>query len=384
MAEQPDKDEKTEAPTQRRKEEARREGDLLASRELGTALSGVAGALWLFLFGESLSGRFRDAGAHALAFGPDDLVGWNPVATLLGLLGAIAMPLGALALMVIVAVVASRAATGGLVFSAKLLVPKPERLDPLKGLTRIFGRQGAIELVKSLAKAALLLGVGAAFLWNARGLLLGLSAVPLEAAMPALADRAALLFLTLAAGLVVIAGGDLPVQFLQWLRKLRMTRQELKDEMKQTEGRPEVKAALRRMQAQVLKAANRKAVAEASVVLVNPSHFAVALRYRPGEDAAPVIVARGRGPVALAIRALAQELGVVTLAYPAVARALYFTGRVGQAIRADLYVAVATILAFVMRMNERPADARAWDHPPEVEVPPGLRYDSEGRREAAV
>lgn len=384
MADQPDKDQKTEAPTDRRKEEARREGDLLASRELGTAMGGVAGALWLFLFGETVAARFRDAGASALAIDHRDLADWNPVGALFAMLGAIAVPLAALGIMVLLAVVAGRALTGGLVFAPKLLAPKVERLDPLKGFARIFGRQGLIELVKSLAKAGLLLGVGAAFLWRDRGLLAGLSAVPLDAAMPALFDRGVLLFLALAAGLLLIAGGDLPVQFVQWLQKLRMTRQELKDEMKQTEGKPEVKAALRRMQHQVLKAANRSAVAEASVVLVNPGHFAVALRYRPGEDPAPVIVARGRGPVALAIRALAAELGVVTLAYPAVARSLYFTGRVGQAIRADLYVAVATILAFVMRMNERPADARAWADPPEVEVPPGLRYDSEGRREAAV
>ncbi len=379
MADQPDKDQKSEAPTQRRKEEARREGDLLTSRELGTAMGGVAGALWLSLFGERVASRFRDAGASALAIDHGDLVDWNPVGALFAMLGAIALPLLALGIMVLVAVVAGRALTGGLVFAPKLLQPKPERLDPLKGLSRIFGRQGLIELVKALAKAALLMGVGAAFLWRDRGLLASLGAVPLESAMPALFDRGVTLFLVLTAGLLVIAGGDLPVQFLQWLQKLRMTRQELKDEMKQTEGKPEVKAALRRMQHQLLKAANRSAVGEASVVLVNPSHFAVALRYRPGEDAAPVIVARGRGPVALAIRALAAELGVVTLSYPEVARSLYFTGRVGQVIRSDLYVAVATILAFVMRMNEQP-----FAEPPEVEVPEGVRYDSDGRRETAV
>lgn len=384
MADEPDQEQKTEAPTERRRQEARREGDLLTSRELGTAMGGVAGALWLFLFGEQVAARFRDAGGAAFAINHGDLADWNPVGALFAMLGAVAAPLAALGVMVLLAVIAGRALTGGLVFAPKLLEPRLDRLDPVKGLARIFGRQGLIELLKALAKAGLLLGVGAAFLWRDRGLLAGLSAVPLEAAMPALFDRGVLLFLVLTAGLVVIAGGDLPVQFLQWLQKLRMTRQELKDEMKQTEGKPEVKAALRRMQHQVLKAANRRAVGEASVVLVNPSHFAVALRYRPGEDSAPVIVARGRGPVALAIRELARELGVVTLSYPAVARSLYFTGRVGQAIRADLYVAVATILAFVMRVNAMPADARTFDNPPEVEVPEGLRYDAEGKREAAV
>ncbi len=382
MAEQPDRDEKTEAPTERRREEARREGDLLTSRELGTAMGGVAGALWLLLFGDMIAARVLAAGSAALAIDHGDLVGWNPVGALFAMLGALALPLAALGIMVLLAVLAGRALTGGLVVAPRLLAPKGERLDPLKGLARIFGRQGLIELVKALAKAGLLLGLGGFLLWRDRSLLAGLSAVPLETAMPALFDRGVLLFLALTAGLVVIAGGDLPVQFLQWLQRLRMSRRELKEEMKQTEGRPEVKAALRRMQHQLLKAANRGAVAEASVVLVNPSHFAVALRYQPGRDAAPVIVARGRGPVALAIRDLAAELGVMTLAYPEVARALYFTGRVGQAIRADLYVAVATILAFVLRVNAQPPEARSFADPPEVEVPEGLRYDSEGRRQA--
>jgi flagellar biosynthetic protein FlhB len=375
LAEEADKDQKSEAPTERRRTQAREEGDLFTSRELGTALLGLAGALWLLALGPALANSALAAATRA--FQPDraaiDL--FQPIAALHRLLLAVSWPLLALAVLTLAATLLGRAAVGGLVLAPKLITPKPERLDPIKGLGRMFGKRGFIELLKALGKAVLILGVGAAILWRDLPLLLGLGRLPVEAALPALLSAAVDLFLILSAGLVLIAAGDLPVQFFEWLQRLRMTRTELREEMKQSEGSPEVRAALRRAQHRLLKEANRRAVSEASVVLTNPAHFAVALRYRPGLDAAPVIVARGRGPVAAAIRALAADHGVMTLSYPEVARALYFTGRVGQMIRADLYVAVATILAFVLRVNE----GRAADLP-DVEVPEAMRFDAEGRK----
>lgn len=375
MAEEADKDQKSEAPTERRRTQAREDGDLLTSRELATALLGLAGAIWLLAFGPVLAASARLAAADAFRLDRAAIDLFEPVAALYGLLLAVAWPLAALGGLTLLATVLGRAAVGGLVLAPKLLAPRPDRLDPVKGLGRMFGRRGFMELLKALAKAMLILGVGAVLLWRDLPLLLGLGRLPVEAALPALLRAAVDLFLILSVGLSVIAAGDLPVQFLEWLQRLRMTRTEIREEMKQSEGSPEVRAALRRAQHRLLKEANRRAVAEASVVLTNPAHFAVALRYRPGADAAPVVVARGRGPVAAAIRSLAAEHGVMTLSYPEVARALYFTGRVGQMIRADLYVAVATILAFVLRVNEgRPADL------PDVEVPDAARFDADGRK----
>lgn len=375
MAETADKDQKSEAPTERRRARARDEGDLFTSRELGTALLGLAGALWLLAFGPMLADAALAAARAAFRIEPATLRAFDAMAALHRLLLAIAGPLLALAALALAAPLAGRATAGGLRFTPGLLAPKPDRIDPMAGLGRMFGRRGLLELAKALVKAGLILGVGAALLWRDLPMLLGLSRLPPEAALPALVGAAVRLFLLLSLGLALIAAADLPVQFFQWLSRLRMTRTEVKEEMKQSEGSPEIRAALRRAQHRLLKEANRRAVAEASVVLTNPTHFAVALRYRPGVDAAPVIVARGRGPVADAIRALAAEQGVMLLSYPEVTRALYFTGRVGQMIRADLYVAVATILAFVLRVNEgRPADQ------PEVEVPEGARFDAEGRK----
>jgi flagellar biosynthetic protein FlhB len=193
-------------------------------------------------------------------------------------------------------------ATGGLGFTPGLLMPKAERMNPLAGLKRLFGAQGLVELAKAVVKAALLLGLTYLLLRQSLPQIAGLSAVPLEAATHTAADLAMRLLLWLSLGLVVIAGVDLPLQLFRWMQRLRMSREDVKEEYKQQEGSPEVRAALRRAARDALKRSSRAAMAEATVVLTNPTHFAVALRYVPEIDSAPVIVARGRGVVAEVIR----------------------------------------------------------------------------------
>jgi flagellar biosynthetic protein FlhB len=243
----------------------------------------------------------------------------------------------------------------------------------------MFGSKGAAELVKALARAIVLLGTAGFLLWQDLPLLLGLSAMPPDAAMDTVRDRALRLLLWLTLGLAVIAGVDLPWQLLQWLKRLRMSRQELKEEVKQQEGDPHLRAAIRRMGREAIRRSTAAAMAEASVVLTNPTHFAVALRYDAARDDAPLILARGRGPLAEAIMAVARERDIPMLRYPSVARALYFTGRVGQRIRPDLYTAVATILAFVRRVEAEVAAGVARSAPPPVDAPPTARFDPEGR-----
>jgi flagellar biosynthetic protein FlhB len=183
--------------------------------------------------------------------------------------------------------------------------------------------------------------------------------------------------LLMAGALAFIALIDVPVQKLQRTRKLKMTKQEVKDEHKQSEGSPEVKGHIRMKQREIARAGVRKAMGEATMVLTNPTHFAVALRYDQSKDAAPVVLARGRDATAEAIRELARELDVPMLSYPELTRALYYTTRAGQFVREDLYLAVATVLAFVFNLDA----ARAAGHaPPPVEVPPQARFDTEGRR----
>jgi flagellar biosynthetic protein FlhB len=163
------------------------------------------------------------------------------------------------------------------------------------------------------------------------------------------------------------------MQYFQRTRRLRMSREQVKEEMRQSEGAPELKAQLRARQQAILSQSARKAMTEANVVLNNPSHFSVALRYRPGADAAPVVVARGRDEVALAMRELASEREVPMLDYPVLTRALYFTTRAGQAIPEDLYQAVAIILAFVFRLDRELGEQK---QPPVVDVPHSKRFDT--------
>ena len=370
-------DEKTEAPTQRRREQAREKGDRLTSRELATAMGGIAGALWMWIFASDMAAGLRQSTTGALTFGADDIRDFRPVEAVATILWPLATPMLALAVMVLAAVALGQGLAGGMSFNLSLAAPKPGRMNPVKGLARIFGTKGLIELVKALAKTFILIGISGWFLFGNIAVLRGLSAVPLDAALSTAGGLGLKLFLWLSLGLVLIAAGDLPVQIRQWIQRLRMTKQELKDEAKQQEGSAEMKFAMRRMARESLKRANRSTIADATVVLTNPTHFAVALRYRPDVDSAPVIVARGRGIVADVIRELAAEQGVTILSYPSVARAIYFTGRVGTVIRADLYVAVATILAFVLRVG---LDA---DDPPPADAPPTALFDEDGKQVVA-
>lgn len=387
MAEEKPADERTEAPTQRRREKAREDGDLFASRELATAMVGVAGGLWLYGFGQDLADALRAVGTQSFSLDREDIIRFQPVSAVQAMLSPLLSPLLALAGLVLVAIIGGQAFTGSLTFNTSLIAPKASRINPLAGLKRLFGPKGLIELFKALLKAGLLIGVSAWLLWRDAPLIMQLSAMPLGAALATLADIGLKLFLWLSLGLVLIASGDVPVQFLQWIKRLRMSLQDVKDEVKQQEGSPEMKWAMRRMARESLKRASRTSMADATVVLTNPTHFAVALRYRPEIDTAPVILARGRGLVAEVIRELAAEQGTMILSYPSVARAIYFTGRVGQIIRPDLYAAVATILAFVLRTRFEPSasgTAAAPEEAPEVEAPESARFDADGKRSEAA
>ncbi|MGL6044199.1 MAG: EscU/YscU/HrcU family type III secretion system export apparatus switch protein [Sandaracinobacteroides sp.] len=377
MAEQ-SSGERTEEATPRKKEQAREKGDRLTSRDLATATAGIAGAVWLWAMGSALGGGLHEALAQGLSVGRQDIAAFQPLEQLLGLLAGLGLPLVALGGVVLVAAAIGQAATGGFAFTADLLLPKFDRMNPLNGLGRMFGPHGLAELGKALAKAILLLTVSGWMLFDSLPLIIGLSAMPLEAAVPAAAGIGLDLLLWLSLGLAFIAGIDLPLQLLRWLKRLRMSKQDVKDEYRQQEGSPEVRMALRRAARDALKRSSRGAMADATVVLTNPTHFAVALRYRPDSDSAPLILARGRGLVADVIRELAAEQGTPILSYPSVARALYFTGRVGGLIRPDLYAAVATILAFVLRMEKLSGSPS----PPEAEAPPSAQYDENGRRTA--
>jgi flagellar biosynthetic protein FlhB len=379
MSDEQDQDQKTEAPTPKRRREAAENGDVLQSKELGTALIIIVGAAWIALAGPMIMDSFRSMVTDGLSFGSAEVADFDPGRVILRLLGAVAMPLLILFALTLVAAVAAPAALGSLGFRAKAFAFKGNKLNPLSGVKRMFGLQGLIELVKSIAKVALLGGVGAWLIFSQTRNMVGLSS---QEIMPALANVGhvfTITILVMAGLLALIAMIDVPAQIFQRMRRLRMSKQDLKDEHKQTEGSPELKGALRRRQMETARNSARKAVSEATLVLTNPTHFAVALRYRPEIDAAPVVLAKGRGATAEAIRELAGEHDVPMLSYPQLTRALYYTSRPGQLIREDLYMAVATILAFVFNIDQALSSGQPQ---PDIEVPAGMRFDASGLPEA--
>ena len=379
MADTPESGDRTEAPTPKRKQSAVEEGDVLQSRELGTALVVLGGAVWIALVGPMMMGALETMIVDALTFEASDLQNFDPSSVILRLLGIIALPLLGLFAITLVAAIGAPAALGSLGFRGKAFAFKGSKLNPLSGMKRMFGAHGIIELGKSLAKVLVLGGIGVWLLMRESRSLMGLSSTEIRPALATIGDTFIIAVLVMALALCLIAFIDVPAQMLQRLKRLRMTKQEVKDEHKQTEGSPELKAALRRRQHETARNSARSAIAEATVVLTNPTHFAVALRYRAGEDAAPIVVARGRGATADAIRELAAEHEVPMLSYPQLTRALYYTARPGQPIREDLYLAVATVLAFVFNLETALA---AGAPQPQVEVPPGARFDARGRPEA--
>ena len=371
-----ERDQKTEDATPKKRQDSARKGDVLASRELSAALAIGFGTAWLALAGGWAMRLWAQMLGEGLRLDPQLMRDFDIGAQVVMLMKLALLPLATLMATSLLAAFLGPVLLGAMGFRGAALRPKLSRIDPLAGLKRIFGLQGVIELGKAIAKA-LLLGV---IIYQAiaddmgRIISAGTGSAPAAAALAGSLIIKLLIALTL--GLIVIAALDVPLQFRQRQVRLRMTKQEVRDEHKESEGASELKQAMRARQHAILAGSARKAVTEASVILTNPTHFAVALRYRPGEDTAPVMVARGRGAAAQAIRDLGTQNQIPTLDYPQLTRALYFTTRPGQPIAHDLYLAVATVLAFVFNLD---AAAAASSAKPDVEVPPAKRFDASGR-----
>ena len=374
-----DDSQKTEQPTAKKLRDASNKGDVLQSRELATALVVVAGASWLALAGPSAMSALETMLTDGLSFGAVDVKQFDPAGAVLRLLATVAIPVGILFGLTMLAAIAAPALLGSLAFRSEALGFKASKLNPLSGFKRIFGVNGLIELGKSLLKVVLIGSVGAWLIMSELPRLIGLGARDTRSAIQDLGATFVYAAMMMAGVLAFIALVDVPVQRMRRMKRLRMSKQEIKDEHKQAEGSPEVKGHIRQKQREAARGSVRKALSEATVVLTNPTHFAVALRYRQGIDAAPVVLARGRGVTAEAIRDVAAEVNVPMLSYPELTRAIYYTTRAGQFVREDLYLAVATVLAFVFNIET----ARAAGHqPPKVDVPPEARFDAEGRRQS--
>lgn len=371
--------EKTEAPTSKRLQESAKKGDVLQSKELGGAMVVVAGAIGLATLGNFLMDALGQMVASGLTIERNDIRDFNPSERTYHYLGKIIPPFLGLFGMTILAAIATPLLLGSMGFRWSAVKPKGEKLNPLNGLKRMFGTRGLIELAKSLAKVVLLGCIGLCLIYVNLPYMFALGGQDMRSAIGQFGDLLTVIMIIMAIGFFAIAGIDVPAQMFQRQQRLRMTKQEVKDEHKDIEGAPELKAALRKKQQETLSRSARKAVEEATVVINNPTHFSVVLRYRPGIDAVPMVLARGRGATALAIRDLAEEKAIPMLQYPVLTRAIYFTTPVGGLIDERLYVAVATVLAFLFRLDAQIADGLERPH---IDLPEELRFDNNGNCES--
>ncbi|MDM7955973.1 flagellar biosynthesis protein FlhB [Blastomonas sp.] len=377
MADQPPGGgEKTEAPTEKRLRDSAEKGDVLQSKELGTAMIVIGGTLAFVLFGDVMVSAIAAMLRAGLVFDLHDATDFNVGQRTFTLLAPLMLPFGGLFLFLMLAAVATPASLGSLGFRWSALQPKASKLNPMAGFKRMFGMHGLIELGKSMAKVALMGTVGVVMIMSMLPQMAELGHGDVRAGIGAFGELFGITLMAMAGCLGLIAMIDVPAQWFQRNQKLKMTKQEVKDEHKETEGSPELKQAVRRRQFEMLNGSTRKAVEEATVILVNPTHFAIALRYDRLRDAAPVVLARGRGAIAQAMREMAMEKGVTILRYPELTRAIYFTSRPGAIVDERLYMAVATLLAFVFRINEK-MDVGFGQ--PELVVPADMRFDMDGK-----
>ncbi len=375
-----DSSEKTEEPTGRRLQKAREDGQVPRSSEMPAAAVTVAATAVMVGLGGWLLHRLSRLFAQGLSF--DRKVLDTP--TLMPSMFAAQVYEGLFILLPVLAVtavaaIAASGVTGGYLLSWKSVLPRMDKLNPLSGMKRIFGAHAAIELLKGVAKFSLV----ALVLWIQlnRHLeeLLHMGAMGLEPAM-ALTGRLigeSALWLTLT--LVFIAMVDAPYQRHAFTKRMRMTKQEIRDELKDMEGRPEVKAQIRRRQREMSNARMMQKVKDADVVITNPEHFAVALAYDPTADGAPILLAKGADLIAARIREEARTHGVEIFEAPPLARALYFTTEIDHPVPESLYYAVAQVIAYVFNLaNIRPGVAPMQR--PRPEVPSAMMFNAQGQR----
>ncbi|NHI00163.1 flagellar biosynthesis protein FlhB [Oceanimonas sp. MB9] len=348
-----DGQERTEQPTEQRLRQAREKGQIPRSKELGTAAVLLSAAAALLMLGDALGAALSMV--FEQSFRLERAAIFDPATMMPALaeaIGGLMWPLLGMFAVVLVAALVGNSLLGGFNFSTQAMMPKFSRLSPVNGLKRMFGVQALVELLKSIAKVVFIATIAIWLLWSQFDHILRLSGETLNLAMKDALELLLWMGLALCLALLPIVAIDVPFQVWNHTRQLKMTLQEVKDEYKNTEGKPEVKSRIRRLQQEM---ANRRMMAEvptADVVVVNPTHFSVALRYdkdKPG--AAPVVVAKGLDEVALKIREVAREYQVPVISSPALARAVYFSTKLDREIPDGLFVAVAQILAYVFQLN---------------------------------
>jgi len=370
MAENEDGQERSEQATPKRQEEARKKGQVPRSREMTTMAMLLMAAVCMSLMGGHMIEQLGAVLQLGLQVERAKLFDTFAVIEILG--QAVYqgfMVITPFLLVMLVTALVAPVALGGWSFSTEALSFKADKLNPLKGLKRIFAVRGIVELLKALAKFLLIGSIGAALLWHHLPELMGLGREAVEHGLAHAGSILSTSFVVLSASLLLIAAIDVPFQLWDHAKNLKMTRQEIKDEHKDTEGRPEVKSRVRAMQREIAQRRMMEEIPKADVIITNPTHYAVALRYDTDNMSAPIVVAKGVELMASQIRTVAVANNVPLYEAPPLARALYYSAEINQEIPAGLYLAVAQILAYVFQLKATVRGGPVPARPADVPVP---------------
>ncbi len=363
--------ERTEEPTAKKLQDAKRKGQIARSKDFNTMLGLMFAAVGMMMLGSHMGQGLSDLMRDTFVISRDHAFDSKHMihAFMSHIVDALFIILPFMLLMVLSAFVGPLM-LGGWSFSGKAMAPKLEKINPLKGLKRVFGMNGLVELVKALLKFILLGGIAILTFDAITDDYLHLSLLPIREAISEGSSLVIWQFLMISAGLIIVSAIDVPYQLFTHKKKLLMTRQEIREENKETDGNPEMKGHRRQMQMEIAQGRMLQEVPKANVVLVNPTHFAVALKYEDDGDTAPTVIAKGTDLIALKIRELADASNVPIFEAPPLARAIYYTTEINKEIPADLYLAVARVLAYIYQLNNATAvERRKLERPDDLPIP---------------
>jgi flagellar biosynthetic protein FlhB len=379
MAESESGQDKTEDPTDKRKSDSREKGEVARSKELNTLAIMLAGAGALLIFGGALAQDMMEVMRINFSLSREVILDQRSMGTFLLHSGHIALvAIQPVMITLLLAAVIGPISLGGWLFAAGSMAPKFSRMNPGPGIKRMFSTKALVELLKALAKFFIVLFVALAVLSSDIDDLLRIAHEPLDQAITHSLQVVGWSTLWMACGLIIIAVVDVPVQLWESHNKLLMTKQEVRDEHKDQEGRPEVKQRIRQLQREMSQRRMMAAIPSADVVITNPTHYAVALKYDPDKGGAPTLIAKGSDFLALKIREIAVANEVLLLESPALARSIYYSTELEQEIPGGLYLAVAQVLAYVYQIRQHRAGKGKRPDPlkDDLPIPPDLRRDS--------
>ncbi|WP_263261056.1 flagellar biosynthesis protein FlhB [Pseudomonas sp. RIT-PI-S] len=380
MAESESGADKTEDPTEKRKQDSREKGEITRSKELNTFVVMLAGIGGVLSFGGAMAQSLMAIMKYNFTLRRDVLTDTNQMALFLFSSGKMALHAAQpILIILLLAAIIGPICLGGWLFTAGSMAPKFSRMNPASGLKRMFSKNALTELLKALGKFAITMAVAIWVLKRDQADLLAIAHEPLEQAIAHSIQVVGWSALYMALGLMIIAGIDVPIQLYQGKEKLKMTKQEVRDEHKDAEGRPEVKGRIRQMQREMSQRRMMANIPKADVVITNPTHFAVALKYDADSGGAPMLLAKGVDMMALKIREIAVAHEVQIMESPALARSIYYSTELDQQIPAGLYLAVAQVLAYVYQIRQyRPGSGRRPEPPKDMPIPPDLQRDESG------